>query len=261
MTDQLSTDFAEAQRAWPGLALSLEGFTAHLARAGVSMPLPAGRAADLFIAAACAAGDQVAIRRFEAQYLGGIEGHVARYGVRGELLEELRQQVRIRMLVGPEPLIGRYRASGPLGAWVRVIVVRTAIALGEGTRRHHQRSDGDALDALVSDALGPEAAAAKALYKDRLQAALEQAFAALGPQERTLLRLHFLDGLSIDAIGRIYQIHRATAARRLVALRAQVLQAVRQALPLPQQPTSSELRSLLNLLQDDIRLSLSRILR
>lgn len=242
------------------MTLSLEGFVAHLARAGVPSPLPAGRAADLFIAAACAAGDQAAIRRFEAQYLGALDGHVARYGVRGDMLEELRQQVRIRMLVGPDPLIGRYRASGPLGAWVRVIVVRTAMVLGESARRQHRRSDGDALERLVSDCLGPEAAAAKALYRDQLQAALEQAFAGLDAQERTLLRLHFLDGLSIDAIGRIYQIHRATAARRLVALRGQVLQAVRQALALPQPPSSSELRSLLKLLQDEIRLSLSRIL-
>jgi RNA polymerase sigma-70 factor, ECF subfamily len=242
------------------VALSIEAFVAHLARAGAPDPLPPGRAADLFIAAACAAADPVAIRRFEAQYLGGLDGHVARYGISGEMVEELRQQVRIRMLVGVDPLIVHYRATGPLGAWVRVIVARTALALGESLRRQQGKTDGEALEALVCRGLGPEATAAKALYRDRLQAALEQAFAGLDAQDKTLLRLHFLDGLSIDAIGRIYRIHRATAARRLVKLRGQILQAVRQRLALPAQPSTAELRSLLDLLHDEIRLSLSRIL-
>jgi RNA polymerase sigma-70 factor (ECF subfamily) len=70
-----------------------------------------------------------------------------------------------------------------------------------------------------------------------------------------------VDGLGVEGIGRIYQVHRATAARWLVTLRRQVLQRVRQALALPGTASSSELRSLVTLLRNEIELSLHDVLR
>ena len=40
-----------------------------------------------------------------------------------------------------------------------------------------------------------------------------EAFAALESRERNLLRYALGDGLSVDAIGTLYRVHRATAAR------------------------------------------------
>jgi RNA polymerase sigma-70 factor (ECF subfamily) len=261
MDEAVRTAFDEGLRAWPGTSLTLESFAAHLAGLGLDRETIAARPADLFITAACAAGDELAVRRFEAQYLGAIEAHVARIGLTTEQLGELRQQVRIDLLVGAQPRIGQYRASGPLAAWVRVVVVRTAIHLARRVRVRERTNDVEALDRLIAPDLGPEANVVKERYRERVQDALKSALLALNDREKTLLRLHFIDGLSADGIGRIYNVHRATAARWLVALRQQVLQGVRQELALPGKATSSELRSLMRLVRSEIRLSLQRILQ
>ena len=258
----VSSAFVEGRRAWPAISLTLDEFTAHVQRVEATDEILSARAADLFIAAACSNGDGQAIRRFEAQYLTVLDSVGARLQLPAELVAEARQQVRIAIMVGgeEEPLISRYRGTGPLKAWVRVIAARTALNLARTTRLAHGRSDVEALEALISPALGPEAAATKERYREKLEGALREALSSLEDRERTLLRLHFLDGLSIDAIGRIYRVHRATAARWLVTLRTRMLERVRQALPLPAAPTSSELRSLMRLLEGEIDLSLKRLL-
>jgi RNA polymerase sigma-70 factor (ECF subfamily) len=252
--------FAEGQRAWPGISLTLEALAARVQRLAVTDAVLAVRGADLFIAAACAGGDQTAVLRFDAQYFGCLQAYVARLRLTPELLGELKQQARIAILLGPDPLIGRYRASGPLLAWVRVIVMRIAYTLVRAERDPRRDNDIDALDRLIAPGLGPDARAVKERYRHRLQTALKDALVTLSDHDKTLLRLHFMDGLGVDAIGRIYHVHRATAARWLVNLRKQVLQQVRRELGLPANPTSSELRSLVDLVKGEIELSLQAIL-
>jgi RNA polymerase sigma-70 factor (ECF subfamily) len=251
----------EGQRAWPAIALPLQTFARHLGELGIAPVAVAAQAADLYIAAACASGDQQAMVRFDAQYLTTVERYVRRLRLSPELLAELRQRMRLLILLGPKPGIGRYRGSGALMAWVRIIAVRTALELIRGERLSSQAIDERALDTLIAPELGPEAQALKGRYRDQVQAALREALSAMGDRDKTLLRLHFLDGSSIEAIGRIYGVHRATAARWLVALRRQMLQRVREALALPAGATSSELRSLVRLLEGEIELSLHRLLK
>jgi RNA polymerase sigma-70 factor (ECF subfamily) len=258
--EEVQLAFAEGQRAWPGIALGLAAFGARVAEVGVAPASLMARAADLFIATACTLRDDQALVRFDAQYLAGIAAYLGRLRVGPELIGELRQQARLAILLGANPLIGQYRGSGPLLAWVRVIVVRTALAMTRVVRAHHQ-TDVEALDRLISPDLGPEASAIKARYRTQLQTALTEALAALSDHEKALLRLHFVDGLGVEGIGRIYQVHRATAARWLVTLRRQVLQRVRQALALPGTASSSELRSLVTLLRNELELSLHDVLR
>lgn len=253
--------FAEGQRAWPGLALTMETFTAHVRALNVPAALLPERAADLFIAAACATGDEAAVRRFEAQYLAGADSYVHRLRLSPEQINEVCQQARIAILVGANPLIGRYLGTGSLAAWVRVIVVRTGLSIARSTHDARRKTDTDALDNLIAPGLGPEAGAVKERYRERLQDALKEALSTLNDHEKTLLRLHFLDGLSVEAIARIYRVHRATASRWMVTLRNRVLQQVRASLSLPGKASSSELRSLINLLQGEIELSLYRILQ
>jgi RNA polymerase sigma-70 factor, ECF subfamily len=250
----------EGQRAWPGIALPLGTFAEHLAALGVAPAALASLAADLYIAAACARGDQQAIVRFDAQYLATIERHVRRVQLSPELVAELRQRLRLLILLGPEPGIGQYRGGGALVAWVRIIAVRTALDLARHERLSAQAIDDQAIDRLIAPELGPDAQAMKGRYRDRMQAALRDVLSAMGDRDKTLLRLHFLDGASVEAIGRIYGVHRATAARWLVALRKQILQRVREVLVLPAGATSSELRSLVRLLEGEIELSLPRLL-
>jgi RNA polymerase sigma-70 factor, ECF subfamily len=250
----------EGQRAWPGIALAEADFAAHLASLPVDEATLADRGPDLFIAAACARRDQQAIVRFDAQYLMPIEHYVARLRLSPDRLAELRQQLRMNVLLGPEPAIARYRGSGPLHAWVRVVAVRAAVDLTRADLDPRAAGDAEAMDRLIAPELGPEGQTIVTRYRDQVQAALREALSTMSDQDKTLLRLHFLDGASVIAIGRIYGVHRATVTRWLVTLRRNLLERVRASLTLPGTPTPSELRSLMKLLQGEIELSLQRLL-
>jgi RNA polymerase sigma-70 factor (ECF subfamily) len=71
--------------------------------------------------------------------------------------------------------------------------------------------------------------------------------------------MHFVDGLNIDEIGCVYRVHRATVARRLVAIRRRVLDNLRTELSLTLPATTSEFRSVLALIRGDLDLSLRHL--
>src|SRR6185369_7238603 len=115
-------------------------------------------------------------------------------------------------------------------------------------------------EAFIGGGHDPEIAVAKERLRQPLAAALEAALAALGAREKTLLRLHIVDNLTIDEIGALYRVHRATAARWLVSIRGSVLDAIRGHLGLSARPTSSEFRSIVALLRDELHVSVERAL-
>jgi RNA polymerase sigma-70 factor (ECF subfamily) len=96
----------------------------------------------------------------------------------------------------------------------------------------------------------------RALFKESFAAAV----AALSPRERTLLRQHLLDGLTVDALAPLYRVHRATAARWLAAVREKVLQATRAELAVRAGLRGEALTGLLSAIRSRLDLSLSRVL-
>ena len=59
----------------------------------------------------------------------------------------------------------------------------------------------------------PELELQKREHAAAFTAALREAAAALEPRLRAVLAMHFTEDLSIDQIGAVYAVHRATAAR------------------------------------------------
>lgn len=243
---------------WPGLSLGFEAFARRVRKLGVAAEDLPAHGCDLYLASACAEGDRDALRVFEEELIGKVDVYVARSNVPREWANEVRQRVRVKLLVGKDPAIGRYRGEGPLGALVRVTAVRVAVdVVAAGAGRVH---DGEIVDQLVSMDASPEVDAAKSLYGERFRGAIEHSLAQLSVRDKTLLRLHFVDGLNIDGIGAIYRVHRATVARWLVAIRGRVLEDFRSRLALNLGGTPSEVRSLVKLLRDDVQVSVKRLL-
>lgn len=251
--------FATGQSAWPGVGLLSERFAFHTTKLNVTSERLVGRSSDLFLACACANGDPQALRYFESEILSQIDLYVARFSLPKHLVDEVRQRVRIKLLVGDSPGIAGYRGHGSLGAWVRITAVRTAIDV-VGAVASRGWTDTDLLDLGISVGDDPELAASKNLYRENFKAALDQGLRALNARDKTLLRLLVVDGLNIDAIGSIYRVHRATVARWFVAIRSRILLSLRGGLGLRTLPSPSEMRSLIGLLRDDIHLSAKRIL-
>jgi RNA polymerase sigma-70 factor (ECF subfamily) len=259
---ELVLAYEAGRRAWPDLDLD-HGRFAQRAREGRVAPEDLrARAADLFLAYACADGNQAALRQFEAAILSRVEIYVGRLGMSAPALDETRQRVRVKLLTGDPPAIARYRGRGPLAAWVRVTTVRLALDLAAAEEGGAPTSaDGDLLEMTAPLDDNPEIEAARALYRHRFQAGLETSLAGLSTRDKTLLRLHVVEALNVDEIGRIYRVHRATAARWLVAIRNRIFQSLRKELGLRKIAASSELRSLAGLLRDEIHLSAVRILK
>lgn len=259
-TPELRASFERGRKAWPGVSLDAAAYASRLSETDISESDLAARAEDIYLALACASGDPRAHRLFEDEFLSQVPRFVSRFRFAPHLVDEVRQRVRLKQLLGERPGVSRYRGRGPLGAWVRATAVRVAfdVAVEAGQPTSDWQTELSDVWQAFND--GPEAATIKDSYRERLSKALEESLVALGARERTILRLHVVDQLSIDVIGRIYRVHRATVARWLVAIRGQVFNDLRARAALHWGTSTNDLRSLVRILGDEIHLSAKRIL-
>lgn len=159
-------------------------------------------------------GHPAAMARFEAELIPEIDMVYRRFGNLPLSHDEVRQRVRAKLLTGEPPAIVSFRATGPLRAWVRSVAARLLLNVAAREQRELPH-DEDFLDALVDSEPEAERAYIRHACRAEFRAALRSAIATLDPRERAVLKYSLADGLSIDAIARIYRVHRATAARWL----------------------------------------------
>ena len=184
---------------------------------------------DVTWARALATGARDAIERYERELVPLITAQLRKRGYTAEEAAEIHQVLRARLLVGDGdgPAIAGYTGRGKLRSWVLVAALREAVRQRELAARE-PATDDDALLALAHRADTPGTAPEKQRYRDEFRAAFRTALATLEPRDRNLLRLHVLDELSIDEIGRLHGVHRATAARWLEQARETVARLVRE---------------------------------
>ena len=256
-----------AQRAArPELAIPFDRFAAFVrARRPAELPLPELLAvysvADLFLACGCVAGDPASIAAFERELSPILERAVASFG--DEPAKEVRQGLRAALLVdhrGRGPLLQQYRGEGALRRWLRVVAVREATRLYHAARREGPSED----DALFDSLVGPGDANADLVGRDAAQKfrrAFSTALAELPARERTALRLHVVDGLSIDQIAPAFDVHRATVARWINSARDTALEQTRRHLMRDLGLAAGDADSLIRAAQSKVDLSLERLLR
>jgi RNA polymerase sigma-70 factor, ECF subfamily len=223
---------------------------------------PDARAADVYLAAACALGEPAAIARLEIGLPALIRTALARLGVPAADDDEIIQRLRIALFAptgGGAPAIVGYSGRGALRAYLRAIAVKLALKRLE--RERSPGDDGDEALALIPAADdSPEMRLLKERCRGEVRRALEQALAALTPRERNLLRQHYLDGLTVDALAPLYAVHRATAARWIDAAREQLAQGVRRHFRTALGLGAAELDNMVGLVQSRLEISLARLL-
>ncbi|MCP3102572.1 transcriptional regulator [Myxococcus sp. K15C18031901] len=267
LQERLSRVLATARAAWPGVELEGARYVGHLARL---LPSEAPdedveklHLQDVYLARAAADRLPAALAAFESSFLPEVNAAVARLKLPPTGLDEVRQLLRQRMLVGSQEAPARlaaYPGTGPLSGWVR------AAALWLGLDWQRQRGgqpvgdDGD-LSMLVAPGDDPELLYLKNTYRAEFSASFSTALAGLEPRQRNFLRLKYLDGLSIDQLGALYGVHRSTAARWVVAAQESLLQETRRLLTERLRLTGSQLDSVLRLISSQLDVSLSRLLR
>jgi len=222
-------------------------------------------APDLYLACACARGVSAAIEKFEQTFGGEIGRTARRFERRGLAADDLQQLLRHKLFAaqpGEPPRIASYTGQGFLQNWVRVTTTRAFI---DATRPQGDTPEIPIADELVAmlpePGADPELELLKRQHVAHFKAAFAEAVGTLDVSDRVVLRQHLVERLTIDQIGALYHLHRATAARRVVKAREALLAATRTALAARLGLTADQLESVLALIGSRIDASVERLLR
>jgi RNA polymerase sigma-70 factor (ECF subfamily) len=257
----LASRLVAARAAWPGVELADDDFAAYLAaRLPEDGDLAVVCVEDLWLACATLRGDPAALRAFDAHARRGLGAAIAHLDGGSALVADVIDAVRARVLpvdAGGQARLAAYRGRGDLRGWIRVVAVREALQLLRA-RRHEAPLVDDLAGRLAADDAGATAltAAERASYRDAFRAAL----ATLTPRARNLLRQQHLHGTTVDELGALYGVHRATAARWVQTAREEVLRATRRHVAAALRLTGAELDSVMARLGDHLEVSLRETL-
>ncbi|MCS6914241.1 MAG: sigma-70 family RNA polymerase sigma factor [Myxococcales bacterium] len=268
---QLGAVLERCEQAWPDLAVPRERFLRHLAeRLPEEVPLGAALAAvhaeDLYLACACALGLPGALSAFERQHLAAVPTAIGHLDSSAGFVDEVLQMLREKLFVAPAgstPKIADYAGTGALQSWVRIAALRIALDLVRSTAAHRteDQTDADAAQRALPMLPDPEIDYIKDHYRDEFRRAVRDAFASLRPDQRNLLRLHYIDGLNIDRLGALFRVHRSTAARWLAAAAAQILDETRRLLRERLHLSAAEFDSLAEMVRSQLELNIASCLQ
>lgn len=260
--EALTAALERARATWPGVLVPDAAFLDHLAARLPTAHDPVdwlGRlhVGDLYLALGCVLGVPQALAAFNRELVSVITSFLGR-----DATDELAQLVRERVLVAPPgelPRLAGYTGRGPLGAWLRVVAVRTALNVrraSDASRRAELAAGSE-----LGPGIDPELDFIKARYRPMFRGALEASIRALPAKRRNMLRLYFLDGMTLAQIALVFGVHESTIARQLATTREQIAERTRQELVTGHNLDADEARSLIELVASRADFGLSSILR
>jgi RNA polymerase sigma-70 factor, ECF subfamily len=256
--------------AWQALSVPEHEFVRHLAEhlpeeGDLDSCLSRMHCPDLYLACGCAVQDPAALAAFDGKILSQTVPVLQRMGLPTSQIDEVVQVVRAKLLVADErgrpPLIASYAGHGALVGWVRTAARRTALSLRRNKDEQIGGGDDDHGLKRIPIPADVELDYLKNRYQAEFKQAVEDALATLGAEQLRILRLHYTDGLSIDRIGALLGVHRATAARWIRAASDAVRDETRRLLHARLGLSAAELDSLSRLVQSQLHLSLDRLLQ
>ena len=260
--------------AWPGV--KPEAFAAYVralprSEDGAESSYESLRAGDLWLAFHAGQGLAPAIAALEASCFADL-GHLlrARRADPGHI-DEVIQRLRDRLLVaepGSTPRILGYQGRGDLRAWVRVVAIRTWLNMkreradGFGRAGGGGRVEGNIEDVLAAEAgTDLELELLKGKYRELFRRCFAESVQALASGTRLLLKLHYLDKLSMEDVGKVLGVHRLTVLRRLERARAELSEGTKERLEMALSLARSDVDSVLRMIQSHLDVSLERALQ
>jgi len=211
---------------------------------------------DLYLATACLAGDQAAVEHVTQSLLPQASAALQRIEAAAPHAEDVVQALRQHLVV--DQGLASYSGRGPLLHWLRAVVVREGL---KQRQRDERRTliEGRAMaeGASVGDL---ELEIIRRLQGEQFRLAFEAAFRALTPRARAVLRMHVIQGLTIDHISAFYRTHRTTAFRWLEAAREELALGIRRSLGTQLGLGGRDLESLLGFVKSRLDISLRSLL-
>ncbi|MGE0547683.1 MAG: sigma-70 family RNA polymerase sigma factor [Kofleriaceae bacterium] len=220
------------RRRWPAIQLDDQTIVSELAALRTQATFDGGLippcAADLVLARACLRGDLAAQRYFSDQMFERVDRVLARLGVTGADGDDVKQEVRSKLLIGNagEPKLSLFQGTGPLVHWVASVAGRAALSMMR--RRRITESLGD--DELLDVADDPQLSTLKAAHRNHFKHAFQDAVSALEPRDRAILKALVVDDRTVHEVATLYGIHRVTASRWVAEIRKALLEGTRRRL-------------------------------
>jgi RNA polymerase sigma-70 factor (ECF subfamily) len=174
--------------------------------------------------------------------------------------DDFRQACHVKLFTSSPPKIAEYSGQGDLRHWLRVTLMRTLIDLSRARRHLEVPANEERLLEVPGPDHDPELGYLKTHYEGEFRRAFEEAAADLSADDRNVLRAHFMHGLTVDEIGRMLGVHRATAARRVAKARDDLLAGTRRRLMNKLRLDREELDSVLRMIESNVQVSLARVL-
>jgi RNA polymerase sigma-70 factor (ECF subfamily) len=197
------------------------------------------KASDLCLAIACEKGYDAAWRDFETAHRSMMIAAARALTKDQSEAEDLTQTVYGDLFGVRESgeqrasKLAHYSGRGSLGGWLRAVVYQTFIDRKRQTSRLEQVEEATEFERLANQAdiklttgiaRPDEALEAKDGHRWRqaMEHAMAQAFAALEARERLLLNYYYFDELTLKEIGVVMNVHEATISRWLGKAQATV---------------------------------------
>ena len=175
--------------------------------------------ADLYLSCALAAHHPAALKLFERLMVPQIDRALRSFALGTDERDELRQRVRVRVLVSTadEPAkVAQYSGRGSLSGWIRTVAARVAINTRRDTQSHTD------LDKIPEVGLTetPEFSCLRQEHRAVFMDCLRNAFAQLTSRERAIVRLNYGSQMTAVALARSYSVHESTMSRWLASARS-----------------------------------------
>lgn len=255
--------FEIGQARWPDVVLDWERFEAYFRQHAKRGDTPSNSAAaDMYLACSCAHGLPRALAALESILMLPVARAIASVDPTPTFVEEVVQATREHLLVpegGGLARIGEYAGRCSLKNWLSTVAVRRAISQLRGQargRRAVARGQGDMR--LVRGS--PELDYLRHRYKGVFEEAIRHSIAQLPRQQRLLLRLNLVEGMSIDGLATAYSVGRSTAARWLVQARRVLFESVRRELHARLKLSAGEIDSMAHDIRSQLEVSILRLL-
>lgn len=262
---QLAALCARGRAAHPQLTVDDVVVAAHLGRCDAPIDAPPAdiHAEDLYVCAAALGGNQDAIRTLRENGRPVLAGYLRRIDPSPAFVDEVEDRLWDAVLVGTvdaAPKLISYAGRGPLAGWLGIVAQRIALSI-----RRHEASEQRAVDGAASEAqlvaADPELAFIKGHLRGPFQRAIARALEALDDRERMVYRMHIIDGVSLDRIGKTYGVSQSTISRWMAGARDSIAADAKRLLHEELRASPADYESMSRLLASQLDLSVSRLFR
>ncbi len=172
-------------------------------------------------------GDPAAFNEVVQTYRRRIFGTIARLIGRPEDVEDVAQEVFIRLYYSLDQL----RSAEVFEPWLYRLTVNAALDyLRKRKKRYHESrvSDLSEQQVMMADASAGTRAGHEESYRARVRETVDELLSAVSEEDRILLTLKEVEGLSLKELEQIYRVNENALKVRLFRARQRVLKAYQE---------------------------------